>query len=92
MLRRIECLCGRSFYYPACLEMVEEGFAFNVYCEECERILAVIITREDRVVSEVTIPELVFDMPNMVIDDYGIFFYEKVDADFVKEKFKGKER
>lgn len=90
MPKGIDCLCEkRRFYYPNSLEKKEEGFAFNTYCEKCERIIAIIITKEDKVVTEADVPELFFNMNNMLQDNYGKFFYQKVGVDFGKKEFKG---
>ena len=82
MIKGITCLCKqRIFYYPGVLEKKGEGFAFNVCCEKCERILAIIITKDKKVVAEVDTPELLFPMENVLINEFGIFTYDKVGVE-----------
>lgn len=90
MIGRITCLCEENtFFYPIRLRKKKEAVAFNVFCEKCNRTLAIIIKGKETVVTEADIPELFFKMDIKTKDKYGIFFYSKVGEYYVKEKFKG---
>jgi hypothetical protein len=89
MPKGISCLCEqKTFYYPEVLVEKDGGFATNVYCEKCERILAIIITKRKKFVAVADTPDLLFSMKNQLKDKYGIFSYDKVGDVFGKEKFK----
>ena len=87
MPKGISCLCEqKTFYYPEVLEKKCEGFAFNVYCEKCERLIAIIITKRKKFVAEVEHPVLLFRMENVLINEYGIFTYDEVNNMFTYDE------